>query len=354
MTDNKQHLPIISTSIAIDCATDEAQDEVDNGAESDSELRQVAAPLQSHGERLDRTLADVVPEFSRNYLQQLIVAGAVQVNQVIQRKSSARVKAGDTLTIELKPTPQSLAFKPEPLDLDVVFEDDFLLVINKPAGLVVHPAPGNWSGTLLNGLLARDVRASLLPRAGIVHRLDKDTSGLMVVARQRQTMDRLVEMIASRSVSRQYLALAHGVWLGSKSRHVDLPVGRDPRNRLKMAAVDLQKTSGKLASTDFTILESGTQYCLVQCKLHTGRTHQIRVHMSAIGHPLVSDVLYGGLVAGGLQRQALHACRLSFQHPVTGVAMSFNASPPADFSLAIANLGLIYNHVVPTSAKIIN
>lgn len=344
MTDKKHNGPIISSADAPDTATDDLHDEAENG--SVSELRQIVVPSQCHGERLDRALAEMVPEFSRNYLQQLIVAGTVQLNGVVQVKSSARVKAGDALNIELKPTPQSQAFKPEPMDIDVVFEDEFLMVINKPAGLVVHPAPGNWSGTLLNGLLARDARAYLLPRAGIVHRLDKDTSGLMVVARQRQTMDQLVEMIAARRVGRQYLALAHGAWSGSKTRHADFPVGRDPRNRLRMAVVDLQKTSGKPAATDITLLQSGGQYCLVQCKLHTGRTHQIRVHMSALGHPLVSDVLYGGSMAGSLQRQALHACRLVLQHPVTGVAMSFNASPPDDLFQAIANLGLIYNPVI--------
>ena len=346
MTDKKLNKTIISSPISTDSATNDVQGDAESGTQS--ELRQVSAPLQSHGERLDRTLAEVVPEFSRSYLQQLVAAGAVQINGVVQVKSSVRVKAGDTLSIELKPTPQSQAFKPESMDLKVVFEDNFLLVINKPAGLVVHPAPGNWSGTLLNGLLARDVRASLLPRAGIVHRLDKDTSGLMVVARQRQTMDQLVEMIAARRVSRQYLALAHGAWRGSKTRHVDFPIGRDPRNRLRMAVVDLEKNSGKAAATDVTLLQSGMHYCLVQCKLHTGRTHQIRVHMSALGHPLVSDVLYGGPIAGGLQRQGLHACHLAFKHPVTGAAMLFNAFPPEDLLLAIANLGLIYNQDTKT------
>ena len=346
MTDKKQSKTIISSVPAVDGVTDDVHDEAESGAESES--RQVFAPLQSHGERLDRTLAEMVPEFSRSYLQQLIVAGDVQINGVVQVKSSARVKAGDTLHIELRPTPQSQAFRPEPMDLNVVFEDDFLLVINKPAGLVVHPAPGNWSGTLLNGLLARDARACLLPRAGIVHRLDKDTSGLMVVARQRQTMDQLVQMIAARRVSRQYIALAHGAWCGPKTQHASFPVGRDPRNRLRMAVVDLEKNSGRTAATDITLLESNTNYCLVQCKLHTGRTHQIRVHMSALGHALVSDVLYGGPVAGGLQRQALHACRLAFEHPVTGADLSFYASPPSDLLLAITHLGLIYNPKIQT------
>ena len=345
MTDKKQSNIIISSGWATEHAVHDAQDDAENSAENgvESELRQVSVPLQSHGVRLDRTLADIVPEFSRSYLQQLIAAGAVQTNGVVQAKSSARVKAGDTLTVELKPTPQSQAFKPEPMALDVVFEDAFLLVINKPAGLVVHPAPGNWSGTLLNGLLARDVYAALLPRAGIVHRLDKDTSGLMVVARQRQTMDQLVEMIAARHVKREYVALAHGAWRGAKTQQADFPIGRDPRNRLRMAVVDLEKNAGKAAATDITLLESGTHHCLVQCKLHTGRTHQIRVHMAALGHALVSDVLYGGPLAAGLQRQALHACHLAFKHPVTGAALSFYAFPPDDLVRAIADLGLIYN-----------
>ena len=333
---------IISSPIAAEVFLEEVNEEADSGP--DFELRQVSMPVHSHGLRVDRALADMVPEFSRSYLQQLIVAGAVHLNGIEVSKSSARVKAGDSLTIELKPTPQSQAFKPEAMALDVVFEDDYLLVLNKPAGLVVHPAPGNWSGTLLNGLLARDEKACLLPRAGIVHRLDKDTSGLMVVARQRQVMDRLVSMIAERTVNRQYIALAHGVWTGSTTRNVSLPVGRDPRNRLRMAVVDLEKTAGKVAATDITLLQNGTRHCLVKCKLHTGRTHQIRVHMAALGHPLVSDDVYGGQPAGDLKRQALHACRLSFLHPITGVEMQFSVPPPADILAAIAAQGLRYNH----------
>ena len=332
---------IISSAVEPEFFPDDLIEQADGGP--DFELRQVSMPVQSHGSRIDRALAEIVPEFSRSYLQQLIVAGAVQLNGVGVTKSSAKVKAGDCLTIELKPTPQSQAFKPEQMALDVVFEDDFLSVINKPAGLVVHPAPGNWSGTLLNGLLARDARAGLLPRAGIVHRLDKDTSGLMVVARQRQVMDHLVTMIAGRTVSRHYVALAHGVWTGSKTRHIDLPVGRDPRNRLRMAVVDLEKNAGKAAATDVTLLQNGTRHCLVQCTLHTGRTHQIRVHMSAIGHPLVSDEVYGGKPEGDLARQALHACRLAFVHPATGLQMQFDMPPPADFVAALAAQGLRYN-----------
>jgi 23S rRNA pseudouridine1911/1915/1917 synthase len=196
---------------------------------------------------------------------------------------------------------------------------------------------------LLNGLLARDSQAVFLPRAGIVHRLDKDTSGLMVVARQRQTMDQLVSMIAARNVSREYLALGHGAWTGVKKLQVDQPIGRDPRNRLRMAVVNLEKTAGKAAQTTMSLLNTSAKFCLVKCELHTGRTHQIRVHMASIGHPLAGDEVYGGAPAGGLVRQGLHARRLAFVHPVTGKSMEFNSLPPADLKGAFANLGLIYN-----------
>ena len=307
------------------------------------ELREVSVPVDGHGERLDKVLALLVPEFSRSYLQQMVASKAVKLNGAVQLKPSARVKAGDVLVVELRPTAQSQAFKPEAMTLDVVYQDEWLLVINKPAGLVVHPAPGNWSGTLLNGLLARDSHTALLPRAGIVHRLDKDTTGLMVVARSRPAMDRLVQMIAERSVSRQYVALAHNAWRGDKTRHVDLAIGRDPRNRLRMAVVDLDRQAGKSAATDFTLLQTGLSYSLVRCKLYTGRTHQIRVHMAAIGHCLVADELYGGAPAGGMARQALHACRLAFLHPITGVPLAFDSQPPLDMRSGIEQVGLSYN-----------
>jgi 23S rRNA pseudouridine1911/1915/1917 synthase len=227
--------------------------------------------------------------------------------------------------------------------LDVVFEDKHLLVINKRAGLVVHPAPGNWSGTLLNGLLARDPGAGLLPRAGIVHRLDKDTSGLMVVARTRQTMDALVQMIAARQVSRQYLALGHRRWEGPEIRQVEAPVGRDPRNRLRMAVVDLTRNAGKSASTGIRLLQNCDRGCFVECTLQTGRTHQIRVHMASLGHPLVADVLYGGTQDAGLTRQALHAFRLAFSHPVTEQPLAFLAPLPDDMRVALQAWSLSYN-----------
>lgn len=344
MTDSELSKFIISGSVDARAPEDDTQDEGDAAAEM--ELRHVSVPVESHGSRLDKALAGLVPEFSRNYLQQLIEAGGVQVKGLKTVKTSAKVKAGDELSIELRPTPQSQAFKPEAMVLDIVYQDEHLLVINKPAGLVVHPAPGNWSGTLLNGLLAHDVQASFMPRAGIVHRLDKDTSGLMVVARQRQTMDQLVAMIAARTVSREYIALAHGAWQGARTRQVDVPIGRDPRNRLRMAVVDLEKNAGKTASTVVSLLANAEKQCLVRCRLHTGRTHQIRVHMAYLGHPLVSDALYGGANAGHLERQALHACRLAFAHPATGELMEFKSSPPPDLLRAIESFGLGYNHTL--------
>lgn len=340
MTDSEHETSIISADEALAGLAEDAADETDDAA---VEYRDIIVPVQNHGARLDRALADTVAEFSRNYLQQLIGCGCVLLNGQVCAKPSARVKVSDRLRIELKPTPQSLAFRPEAMALDIVFEDEFLLVINKPAGLVVHPAPGNWSGTLLNGLLARDAKAAQLPRAGIVHRLDKDTSGLMVIARQRPAMDALTRMIAARGVSRKYLALAHGAWKGALRRQVDLPVGRDPRNRLRMAVVDLQKNAGKTASTELLLLQGTAEYCLVQCTLQTGRTHQIRVHMAALDHPLVSDQVYGGQPVPGLGRQALHAFRLAFDHPVLGVALAFVSPPPADLSATLDVLGLGYN-----------
>jgi len=307
------------------------------------EVRQLVLPAALHGSRLDKALAELVPEFSRSYLQQLLAHGAVQLNGREAQKPATKVRLGDHLAVAMRPTAQSQAFKPESMALNVVFEDADLLVVNKPAGLVVHPAPGNWSGTLLNGLLAHHAGAVQVPRAGIVHRLDKDTSGLMVVAKNRATMDALVALIAQRHVSRRYLALAHGAWRGEPVQTVDAAIGRDPRNRLRMAVVDLQHSPGKEARTDITCLSTTDAHCLVHCKLHTGRTHQIRVHMQHLHHPLIADTVYGGAAAGDLQRQALHAFRLQFIHPVTAEDLHLRAEPPRDFLAAAEKLGLQYN-----------
>jgi len=255
-------------------------------------------------------------------------------------KASTKVRLGERYSVSLRPTPQSQAFQPEAMPLNVVHEDADLRVIYKPAGLVVHPAPGNWRGTLLNGLLALDPQAVMLPRAGIVHRLDKDTSGLMVVARTRRAMDALVAMIAAREVHREYLAVGYRAWNGPVQREVEAAIGRDTRNRLRMAVVDLTRQSGKEAQTTFQKLASQENACLVQCTLHTGRTHQIRVHMAHIGHPLLGDALYAGPMQLGIERQALHAFRLSFAHPITGEVLRFEAPLPPDMAQLLTDLKL--------------
>lgn len=328
--------------------TSEAQ-ALDDGPTSDEadisafpvEARSISVNADGHGKRLDVVLAQQVPEFSRSYLQQLIHAGAVELQGKATFKASQRVMVGDTVVLEMRPTEQSQSFRPEQIALNIVYQDEHLLVVDKPAGLVVHPAPGNWSGTLLNALLGRDSAAAFVPRAGIVHRLDKDTSGLMVVARTRACMDQLVALIAERQVNRQYLAIAGRPWQGALERTVEAPIGRDPRTRLKMAVVDTDRHPGKTARTDFLLLNNAPDGCLVQCTLHTGRTHQIRVHMAHIGLALVADSLYGGRQALGLSRQALHAWKLAFRHPMTGEPMAFQVPLAPDMVLAVEAAGFL-------------
>jgi 23S rRNA pseudouridine1911/1915/1917 synthase len=215
--------------------------------------------------------------------------------------------------------------------LAIVHEDEHLLVVHKPAGLVVHPAAGHWSGTLLNALLAHHAGAAALPRAGIVHRLDKDTSGLMLVGKSLPAVTALVRDIAARDVQRLYVALAWGDVPASAV--VDAPIGRDPHSRLRMAVVSVGR-GGREARTDVQCLARREGVSALRCRLHTGRTHQIRVHLASRGWPLVSDALYGGRPGLGLERQALHAVRLALRHPVTGLPLSFFAPPPADFARA--------------------
>lgn len=334
-------------------------------------LREFITSHEHHGQRLDRVLAQLLPDSSRSFLQQLIDSGDVKIGSSLASKAAARLKAGEMLRVQLRPLPQDTAFHPDVAvaqKLVIVHEDAHLMIINKTPGLVVHPAAGNWSGTLLNGLLAHHACHTLLPRAGIVHRLDKDTSGLMVVARTREAMDALIRMIAAREVRRQYLAMAHYPWQGMSPREVNHPIGRDPRNRQRMAVVDLAQYPGKEATTDFELLsnsEHSAQYlsgkeshkaskttsdelsadafCLLRCILHTGRTHQIRVHAAYVHHPLIADTIYGGRPAGGLERQGLHAERLAFVHPITGQEMAFEAGLPDDMRNACGALGLGYN-----------
>ena len=282
-----------------------------------------------HGWRLDKALVALAPEFSRSHHQGLIEQGLVSLDGVRSLQSSRRLKVGQLLQVELRPTAESLAFRAEAMALDIVHEDEALIVLDKPVGLVVHPAPGHWSGTLLNGLLAHHPAAVHLPRAGIVHRLDKDTSGLMMVGKTLQAVTALSRAIAAREVQRLYMAIVHGV-LVPGVQTVDAPIGRDPASRLRMAV----HHAGRPARTDVEAVASRDGMTAVQCRLHTGRTHQIRVHLSHIGHPLLADRLYGGAPGLQLERQALHAWKLALAHPVHGGRVEFVRPPPADVAQA--------------------
>jgi 23S rRNA pseudouridine1911/1915/1917 synthase len=302
------------------------------------ERRSRIVPAELHGTRIDKVLVTMAEEFSRNHLQQLIDEGHVWIDGVAAKAASRKVLAGQRVEVELVPTAESRAFRAEPIAFPIVFEDEHLMVVDKPAGMVVHPAAGNWSGTLLNGLLAHHAAAASLPRAGIVHRLDKDTSGLMVVGKTLPAVTALVRAIAAREVRREYLALIHG-HLAEAFLHIDRPLARDPQSRVRMAIVP----SGKPAQTDVTRLALAQTpegfVTAVRCKLHTGRTHQIRVHLASRGHPLLADAMYGGRLALGLQRQALHAEQLAFAHPHTGETVAFEAPLPADLASAWQQLG---------------
>ena len=293
------------------------------------EWRETAIESAWHGRRLDHRLVALAPEFSRGHLQDLVERGHVLLDGTAARLPSRKVKVGQLLRLELVPTAQTLAFHAQAMPLSIVFEDEHLMVIDKPAGLVVHPAAGHWSGTLLNGLLAHHAAARTLPRAGIVHRLDKDTTGLMVVAKSLPAMTALVRSIAAREVRRIYLALAHGKvpW---QEHVIEAPIGRDPGSRLRMAVV----SSGKPARTDVSCLAIDAGVSALRCRLHSGRTHQIRVHLAFRGFPLLGDTLYGGRVARGMTRQALHASELAFLHPIHGQELAFNAPMPADLGAA--------------------
>ncbi len=311
-----------------------AEEGMDDGIDADTaavEHRQCVVDVPEAGLRLDKLLVQLAGEFSRSHLQHLVDQGCVRVDGQIARSNSARMRLGQRVDIELRPTAESMAFRPEAMALDIVHEDEHLLVLNKPAGLVVHPAPGHWSGTLLNGLLAHHARAASLPRAGIVHRLDKDTSGLMLVGKSLEAVTALVRAIAAREVHREYLAIVVGEILRPQSlAHIDAPIGRDPQSRIRMAVV----ASGKPAQTDVEVLHVGAGCSAVRCRLHTGRTHQIRVHLAHRGFPLVSDAVYGGRPALGMTRQALHATRLSLAHPVSGQWLTFEQPAPADLAAA--------------------
>ncbi|ODS63312.1 MAG: RNA pseudouridine synthase [Arenimonas sp. SCN 70-307] len=312
--------------------------------ENERELLEAAVPMESAGRRFDQVLAELFPDFSRSRLTEWVKSGDALLDGR-QVKPKEAVRGGEPITLSVRLETETHAL-PEAIALEVLHEDEDVLVINKPAGLVVHPGAGNPRGTLVNALLHFDARLAELPRAGIVHRLDKDTSGLMVVARTLRAHTSLVEQLSGREVHRQYLAVVQGTMVAGNT--VDAPIGRHPTDRVRMAVV---KEGGRDAVTHYRVREKFRAHTLVECRLETGRTHQIRVHMAYVRHPIVGDPLYGGafrlpkgateaLVARlhGFRRQALHAEKLSFAHPASGEAVTVSAPMPADMQALVLDL----------------
>jgi 23S rRNA pseudouridine1911/1915/1917 synthase len=294
---------------------------------------ELVVPPECAGMRLDQALARLLPAHSRSRLSQWVREERVTLDgrTVLPRE---KVHGGEKLGVVPAPSPQALAHLPQRIPLSIVHEDESLLVIDKPAGLVVHPGSGNWTGTLLNALLEHDPALADVPRAGIVHRLDKDTSGLLVVARTLSAQTELVRQLQARTVSREYAAIAHGRI--DRDGEIAAPIGRHPVSRTRMAVV----ARGKEALTHYHVVQRFALATLLRCRLATGRTHQIRVHLASIGHPLVGDPVYGRRNAGmpAFARQALHAQKLGLVHPESKKAMSWEAPMPDDMQGLIAAL----------------
>ena len=299
--------------------------------------REGVLPPEAFGLRLDQALAAFWPDLSRARLQRWLKSGELTL-EGRTAKAGEKVHGGERLALSAREEDRT-QWHPEAIPLAVVYEDAALLVINKPAGLVVHPGAGNWRGTLCNALLHRNPELSKVPRAGLVHRLDKDTSGLLVVAKTEAAQGALAAQLADRSMGRHYLALVEGVPTGPFE--ADGPLGRDPQNRQRMAI----REDGRAARTFFSLVERFRAHALLACRLETGRTHQIRVHASAAGFPLLGDGIYGArgrlplapspaLIAAlrSAERQALHAAELYFIHPSTGEAVRFEAPMPDDMA----------------------
>ncbi len=292
--------------------------------------------VERPGIRLDKYVAENCPELSRTHAQKLIADGHITVNDVVAR-AGLKLSTGDRITANIPPEEPGTLL-PESIPFGILYEDDDVLVIDKPAGLPVHPAPGHPGHTLVNGLLAH---LSTLPdtgdalRPGIVHRLDMDTSGVMLVAKNRVAHANLAEQFKSRSVTKVYLALVRGR-LSPEDGAIEAPIGRDPRNRKRMAVVDEQR--GRPARTGYHVVRYTDSYTLLEVALETGRTHQIRVHLAAIGHSVVGDTTYG-VPSPYLSRQFLHSYRLGFCLPATGEHVEFESELPADLQQALEDIG---------------
>lgn len=308
-----------------------------------SQKLMIHIPAEYAGKRLDRVLAELCPQYSRSRLQQWLRQGHVRYGS-IRPKGADKVTGGETIELQVPQEPQ-VPWQAQAIPLDVVYEDDDLLVINKPSGLVVHPGPGNREGTLLNALLHHAPALREIARAGIVHRLDKDTSGLLVVAKSEAARMQLIEQLRTRSLRREYLAIVNGVMVAGGD--IDAPIGRHPRQRTRMAV----NIRGKSAVSRYRVRARYRAHTLVEVRLQSGRTHQIRVHLAHIGFPIVGDPLYGGRLrvppdcSEGLQkvlrafrRQALHAAGLGLIHPVHGEHMTWTAPVPDDMRQLIETL----------------
>lgn len=282
-------------------------------------------PQALENKRLDQALAELFPQYSRSRLQTWIKSGAVTVDEKTLRPRD-KVMENQTIIVDAI-LEEETSSKPQPIELDIVYEDEDILIINKPAGLVVHPAVGNTHSTLLNGLLHHAPELKNLPRGGIVHRLDKDTTGLLVIAKTFEAHNKLVTELKERTIKREYETIVNGVLISGGT--VDAPIARHPKDRKRMAVVE----AGKPAITHYRIIEKFPKHTHLKVQLETGRTHQIRVHMAYIKHPIVGDPVYGGKYKCPLEtfkRQALHARRLGLTHPITGEYMEWEAELPQD------------------------